>query len=235
MNPEKKTNPSVRIEQTKNRTSRAFVRDEAIVIRLAGGLSAAERRAHVQNLVRRMMRALERSSRHVTIDPLRPLLTGTPSLTLSPVIGPPCTIELLAGKRVKTQRTKSGWRLTVSPRVRRKALHRFLWKLVAEHCRDDIEEYMDDLNDSTLQVSWSRLKLSYATSQWGSCGPTGVIMLNPVLLFTSKDLLRYVIIHEFAHRRFRGHGKGFWKEVTRGCKDQETLKRRLRTMRIPRL
>ncbi len=235
MTPGKKRNPPVRIEQTRNRTSRAFVRDEAIVIRLAGGLSVSERREHIANLVRRMTRALEKRRDLITIDPLRPLLDGAAALTLEPIIGTPCTIELIAGKRVKTQRTRRGWRLTISPRVRREALHRFLWRLIAEHCRDAIEEYMDELNDSTLQVSWSRLTLRYASSQWGSCGANGVIMLNPVLLFTSKNLLRYVIVHEFAHRRFRGHGKGFWKEVTRGCPDQEILKKRLRNIRIPRL
>jgi predicted metal-dependent hydrolase len=234
MTPEKKT-PPVRIEVTRNRTSRAYVREETIVIRLAGGLSAAERREHVENLVRRMTKAFERHSANTVIDPLRPLLTGETSLTLKPVIGGPCTIELLAGKRVKTQRTKQGWRLTVAPGVRRKALHRFLWRLVAEHCRSAIEEYMDELNDATLQVSWARLKLGYASSQWGSCGQNGVIMLNPVLLFTSKDILRYVILHEFSHRRFRGHGKGFWAEVARGCPDQEALKKKLKTMRICRL
>ncbi len=227
--------PPVEIEQTRNRHSRAFVRGDTIVIRLAGGLSRWEQERHIQNLLRRMSKAVLKMRHLKTVDPLRPLLNGEGKLTVQPVIGPPCTFELNPGKRTKSKRTPEGWNVTIGPRVRRATLHRLLWKLIGEYVRKDLESFMDDINDTTLQVSWDRLRIGYATSQWGSCSMRGVIMLNSVLLFTTPDILRYVIVHEFAHRIVPGHTPSFWRAVERGCPDHKALRKELRTMRICRL
>lgn len=66
----------VRIERTRNRHSRALVRDDTVVIRLARNLSEREERRHVESLVRRMAMLLEKERSKITIDPFFPLVDG---------------------------------------------------------------------------------------------------------------------------------------------------------------
>ncbi len=223
------------VEQTHNRHSRAYVRDGSIVIRLAKNLSGTEEHRHIESLLRRMSGYIERERRYTTINPLRPILDGAQELTLEPVIGSPLIFRLRPGTRSRTTKTPDGWTLTIGKGVRRKTLHRLLWKLVGEHCRSELETLMDEINDQVPQVSWKRLKIGYAASQWGSCGPDGTIMLNSVLLFTSPDILRYVIVHEFAHCRVKGHSRAFWEEVEKACPDHKEIRKRVKMMRICRL
>ncbi len=45
---------------------------------------------------------------------------------------------------------------------------------------------------------------------WGACGPSGAVLINWHLVFAPKPILQYVVAHELAHLRHRGHGPRFW-------------------------
>ena len=125
--------------------------------------------------------------------------------------------------------------ITVGPGMRRKQLHRLLWNCVSASLKQSVEYFIDDVNDARMQVGWKDLRLGHASSQWGSCGADGRIMLNAVLLFTTVDFLRYVIVHELAHRTVRNHSKAFWTEVARGCPDHKEIRAAMKRHRICRL
>lgn len=67
---------AVRIERTHNRHSRAVLMNDTIVIRLARRLSEREERRHIESLVRRMVKMLERDRQRIHIDPFFPLFDG---------------------------------------------------------------------------------------------------------------------------------------------------------------
>jgi predicted metal-dependent hydrolase len=69
---------NIHIEHSRNRTSRAFCRNGAIVVRLARNLSASEIREHTESLVRRMKHMLAREEKKTLIDPFRHLVSGPP-------------------------------------------------------------------------------------------------------------------------------------------------------------
>ncbi|WP_029086075.1 M48 family metallopeptidase [Brevundimonas aveniformis] len=48
---------------------------------------------------------------------------------------------------------------------------------------------------------------------WGSCGPTGAILINWTLVFAPKAVLEYVVVHELAHLKERSHGPAFWAHL----------------------
>lgn len=57
------------------------------------------------------------------------------------------------------------------------------------------------------------LRFTHVRTYWGSCAPTGVISFNLKLVETSPEAVEYVVVHELAHLRWRGHGIRFWDLV----------------------
>lgn len=224
-----------RIERTRNRHSRAVYRNDTIIIRLAKNLSKTQEQEHIDSLLRRMIRSVQREQQRQRVDPFRPLLQGDPSLSITLANGTSYVFDLQPGPRTRAARTTIGWRITVSPAIRRPQLHRFLWKLLSTLEHERITTLVHAINDETYRERLGTIRLSYAVTQWGSCSRHRDIHLNPVLLFLPEELLRYVIIHELAHCTFRNHSKRYWHWVARACPDHEALRRALRKIRICKL
>ena len=70
--------------------------------------------------------------------------------------------------------------------------------------------------------------LSRDRSRWGSCNARGVIRVNGALASAPPDLLEYLVAHEVAHLRCRGHGPRFYATLARLVPDWEERRRRLR-------
>jgi predicted metal-dependent hydrolase len=84
-----------------------------------------------------------------------------------------------------------------------------------------------------LGVNVRQVRLQFATTQWGSCSPKGVIMLNTALLFMPPSLLRYVIVHELAHRVHQNHSDTYWREVERAMPSYMKPYKMLQNYRLP--
>ncbi len=221
-----------RIERSRNRHSRAFLRDDTIVIRLAKNLSAREEQEHVENLLKRMIKQVTKEQRRTTVDPFHPLLHGETDLDVTTVTGNKYAFRLEPGERTRARSTATGWAVEIGPRTARDALHRLLWKLVAEKEKAAIDRLVRDINARTLDVHVWKTRLQYASSQWGSCSPHGIVMINTALLFTTPELLEYVIIHELAHRRQRNHSPAYWRVVASVLPNYDDLRKKLRAYRL---
>jgi len=72
------------------------------------------------------------------------------------------------------------------------------------------------------------LRVSNATTRWGSLSPKGVVSLNWRLIKASLEELDYVVCHELAHFRQRNHSPAFWREVALMFPDYTRVRARLR-------
>ena len=54
------------------------------------------------------------------------------------------------------------------------------------------------------------LSIRMMSKRWGSCSPTGKIILNTELIKASKGSIEYVIIHELCHLVHRNHDRVFF-------------------------
>ncbi len=205
--------PKHRIERTRNRHSRAVLEQDTIVIRLARNLSVLQEQEHIENLLRRMHRAVLRERKKESIRPFQALLDGEHDLSFAVTQGRAYRFLLTAGTKTRTKRIAEGWAITVAPSTNRRALHRKLWTLLCKEELPHIRSRLREVNDAFIGVGVRSVRLSYMTTQWGSCTSRGDISINAALLFLPPPLLQYVIIHELTHRKVRNHSAAFWNEV----------------------
>lgn len=226
---------SHRVIRTRNKHSRAVLKDDTVIIRLARNLSRTEEQEHIRDLLRRMTRIVLEERSKITISPFQALLNGASRSTLELPTGKKILFTLEPGSRSTGKMTAEGWRITVGPRCRRRALHRFLWKLLSLSEAERIERMVHALNRDLLRVRIREVKVGFASSQWGSCSPKGVIMLNAALLVLPQRFLKYIIIHELSHRIRADHSPAFWKVVECAMPSYEKVRKELLEYRLPAL
>jgi predicted metal-dependent hydrolase len=202
------------IEHTKNKTSRAVFRDGQIIIRLARGLTQGQQKKHVDTLMKRMVKAVERHEKKIHIDPFQPIVERlVSSLTVKTILGHSFVFKVIDGSKTMATQIQRGWSVTRSSRISQKAFRQFLWKLLSESCLQDVEALVYRTNQQTFDISLQKVSLKHMRSRWGSCSVTGKIVLSTALLFTTVDILRSTIIHELAHRIRMDHSQKFWSTV----------------------
>ena len=82
------------------------------------------------------------------------------------------------------------------------------------------------------RISWvgkipPPVKLIAMKKNWGSCSPSGSIVLNPHLVKAPRECIDYVITHELCHLREHNHSKQFFRLLDRCCDDWRAKKERL--------
>jgi predicted metal-dependent hydrolase len=76
------------------------------------------------------------------------------------------------------------------------------------------------------------LRLRSMRSRWGSCDTARrIVTLNTNLVRRDPELIRYVIMHELAHLRFRCHDEAFYELLGRLCPGWERLRAALALVR----
>ncbi len=224
-----------RVEHTRNKHSRAICRGDTIIIRLARNLTPNEQREHIQNLLRRMTQVLLQEKRKQLISPFNHLLADGSSQTVTLSNGHSYRFVLEPGPKTRVRKTSDGWKIVVAPAVRRRQLHRLLWSLIGKAEQPWMEAYVRRLNERTYNERVSSVRCAFASTQWGSCSPRGVIMINAALLFVPVPLLQYVVVHELAHRRIANHSSRYWDLVAAALPSYRRAYDELHCYRLPPL
>ena len=68
---------------------------------------------------------------------------------------------------------------------------------------------------SEMQVSYRSVSVTSAKSRWGSCTADNAVRYSFRLIYAPKEVVRYVVVHELAHTRYKNHSALFWREVER--------------------
>lgn len=85
-----------------------------------------------------------------------------------------------------------------------------------------------------LQVRWTSLRLSNASTRWGSAKSDGSIRLNWRLIHFSPAVVDYVVAHELSHLREMNHSPRFWDTVRTVVPDYAQLRGQLKDDAVPR-
>jgi len=84
-----------------------------------------------------------------------------------------------------------------------------------------------------LGVRWTLLRLSGATTRWGSAKADGSIRLHWRLMQFTPDVVDYVVAHELSHLRHMDHSDRFWQTVASVVPDFAALRATLKGERLP--
>lgn len=69
---------------------------------------------------------------------------------------------------------------------------------------------------TTPKQYWPKhISLRDTTSRWGSCSSNGNMSFSWRLAFAPYDVMRYVVMHELAHREHMDHSPEFWACVSK--------------------
>ena len=79
-----------------------------------------------------------------------------------------------------------------------------------------------------MNVTPRIMKISSASTQWGSCTTRGDVRLNWQLIKLPLHLIDYVVVHELAHLIEMNHSAAFWQVVEITCPDYAKRRRELK-------
>ena len=86
----------------------------------------------------------------------------------------------------------------------------------------------DDGIASLLGVHPTRILVRGQRKRWASCAPDGTLRFNWRTVMAPPALVDYVVAHELAHLRVRGHGAEYWAVVAQAVPDYRLRRERLR-------
>lgn len=64
-----------------------------------------------------------------------------------------------------------------------------------------------------MGLKYKSVRFTTVQTYWGTCTLDSVLSFNLTLRFTPPVCIEYVVVHELAHLRWRGHGVRFWVMV----------------------
>jgi len=77
-------------------------------------------------------------------------------------------------------------------------------------------------------LPFERVTIRNQKTRWGSCSARNAISLNLKLARLPEELMDYVILHELAHTKIKGHGKKFWSLLNELSGDAVMRRKELR-------
>lgn len=121
--------------------------------------------------------------------------------------------------------------LAVSALAARKDVAHAAFLFLFEQAREVIGERIARLSPRFPKPA-SKIALSNARRQWGSCTSEGHVYFCWRLIFFSDDVIDYVIAHEFSHRVHMNHSRAFWSQVEEIMPGYRDARARLKSVRM---
>ncbi len=64
-----------------------------------------------------------------------------------------------------------------------------------------------------MGASYKSASVGSAKTRWGSCSFDNALRYSFRLIYTPKEIVEYVVVHELAHTKYKNHSARFWAEV----------------------
>ena len=79
-----------------------------------------------------------------------------------------------------------------------------------------------------MEVEPSGVKITSATTRWGSCSYRNSICYSYRTMLLSDRAQDYVVIHELSHIRHKNHSKQFYNEVSKYMPDYQSVQKEIK-------
>ncbi len=98
-------------------------------------------------------------------------------------------------------------------------------KIAAADIPKRVEKYAPKVG-----VSPTAVKITSASSRWGSCSSKGSLNFSWKLIIAPEDVIDYVVVHELCHILCMDHSPSFWAEVERVIPDWQKRRNELKNV-----
>ena len=83
-----------------------------------------------------------------------------------------------------------------------------------------------------MGVKPTGIKITSATTRWGSCSAKNGLCFSYRLMLLSDELIDYIVVHELAHIKEKNHSVAFYAVVARYMPDYKDRRKRLKEWSI---
>lgn len=102
-------------------------------------------------------------------------------------------------------------------------------KLYTEIANQELELILEKIRLS-LKLAPENIEIKYMKNVLATYADGQTIIINPELFKYRRDIIEYVIIHEFCHLKYKTHTKGFYSMIKKYVPNYETLASELHGM-----
>ncbi|MBG0917052.1 M48 family metallopeptidase [Exiguobacterium sp. SRB7LM] len=91
-----------------------------------------------------------------------------------------------------------------------------LWKQYEIWLRERALHYVIErapIYEKILGVKAKKIRIGHQKTRWGSCSSNGTISINVRLMLAPKEMMDYVIAHEWVHLVHFDHSPSFWSTL----------------------
>lgn len=93
-----------------------------------------------------------------------------------------------------------------------------------EEFKTIVEETANELIKETGLVP-NKVRIRDIKYAWGSCSANKNVTISYKLIYYSKDVIKYVILHELCHIKYMNHSKAFWDLVANYMPNYKEIKK----------
>lgn len=93
-----------------------------------------------------------------------------------------------------------------------------------EEFKTIVEETANELIRETGLVP-NKVRIRDIKYAWGSCSANKNVTISYKLIYYSKDVIKYVILHELCHIKYMNHSKAFWDLVANYMPNYKEIKK----------
>jgi predicted metal-dependent hydrolase len=227
----------VKVIATHNRNAYARVRDGSIIISLPSRMNSASAFKVASGLYARIKSDIIKKPERYAYSNLKEEVAFTNNQQLS-ILGHELTVRILPSyAQMARGKLRDGVITIAVPdqlegTEQQRIVSSIARRVISKALKDDIAARVESINKQYFNIKISKVKLSNASTRWGSCssrrGQDARIMLNFKLLFLPEECLDYVIVHELAHTRVHNHNEKFWGIVEAILPDYKARKKLLK-------
>lgn len=112
-----------------------------------------------------------------------------------------------------------------------KIIQATLSKMYASIAKDEIENIMEDTRHQ-LGFAPEDFKLKKLENHLLAKCSNGIITINPSIMQYSREMIRFIMIHEFCHLKYKNHTKGFYELMEKHIFNYDEIARQVQNLKF---
>lgn len=107
-----------------------------------------------------------------------------------------------------------------------KILKMSIEKMYEQIANDEIDDIMEKVR-IMLGIAPEEYVLTKMDKTLGKCVDNKIIMINPEIMQYKREIIEYVVIHEFCHLKYKTHGKKFYELIQKNIPNYKSYEKEL--------